>query len=238
MKLLSHARFLTIYSATLTTIFALTVLSGFANSRKRSFDEIYVHRINIVEPDGSIRMILSNTSSAPGLILKGKEYPHPNRKTAGILFFDEEGTESGGLIFGGKKDGDKVRRWGHLSFDQYDQDQVFSIDAGEENGKKRSGITISDRGDYPILDVIQSLSRMQTLPPDQQQAELKKFASTHPADAPRAYFGRAIDGSVGLRLKDANGRDRLRLRVDAGGSATIQLLDENGKVTTQIPAAQ
>src|SRR5581483_3708124 len=54
--------------------------------------------------------------------------------------------------------------------------------------------TISDRGDYPILDVIQSLSRMQTLPPDQQQAELKKFASTHPGDAPRAYFGRAIDG--------------------------------------------
>jgi len=144
----------------------------------------------------------------------------------------------GSAYHNGKKDADKVSRWGHLSFDQYDQDQVFSIDAGEENGKKRSGITISDRGDYPILDVIQSLSRMQTLPPDQQQAELKKFASTHPADAPRAYFGRAIDGSVGLRLKDANGRDRLRLRVDAGGSATIQLLDENGKVTTQIPAAQ
>src|SRR5581483_8205902 len=176
LKFVSDPRFLSIYSGALTAVFAFTVLSGFANSRKTTFDEIYVQRINVVEPDGSVRMILSNTSKAPGAILKGKEYPHPSRKTAGILFFDDEGTESGGLIFGGKKDAaNKVSRWGHLSFDQYDQDQVFSIDAGEENGRRTSGITISDRGDYPILEALEAMSRIQKLPVDQQRPEREKF---------------------------------------------------------------
>ncbi|HXN96291.1 MAG TPA: hypothetical protein VN879_17415, partial [Candidatus Acidoferrales bacterium] len=79
----------------------VTVLSGFAGrSKKASFDEISVRRINIVEPDGTTRMILSNKTDAPGLIIRRKEYPHPDRKSAGVIFFDDEGTENGGLIFG------------------------------------------------------------------------------------------------------------------------------------------
>jgi hypothetical protein len=226
MRFLSNPRFLVVYSGVVTLLFAATVLSGFARApRKASFDEITVSRINIVEPDGTLRMVLSNKANAPGLILKRKEYPHPDRKTAGIIFFNDEGTENGGLIFGGSKDKDgKVRSSGHLSFDQYDQDQVFTIDAGEQNGRRRSGVGIWDRGDYPIMEALDMVNRLQKLPASDREAELKKFRETHTGDAQRAYLGRAGDRSVGLRLMDPQGRDRVRLRVDAEGNAVLQFL--------------
>jgi hypothetical protein len=125
-KLFSSPRFLAIYSGVLTITFAVVVLAGFAESRqKQTFDEITVHRINVVEPDGTLRMTISNKAVFPGIVIKGKETPHPDRTTAGMLFFNDEGTENGGLIFGGSKDKDgKVTSYGHLSFDQYEQDQI------------------------------------------------------------------------------------------------------------------
>lgn len=237
MKFTSSPRFLTIYSGVLTAVFAGTILGGFASpARKSAFEEIDVQRINIVEPDGALRMVLSCKSRVPGLILKGKEYSREDRKTAGMLFFDDEGTENGGLIFGGRKDKDgKVESWGHLSFDQYDQDQVFSIDAGEEDGRRRSGIAFWDRGNYPITDALEALLRIQRLPQERQEAEWKKFAVAHPGDTQRAYLGRVEDHSVGLRLMDQEGHDRLRLKVNPDGSPVMQFLDASGKVTSQFP---
>jgi hypothetical protein len=63
-----------------------------------------VERINVVEPDGTLRLAISNQTKFPGPIYHGKEYPHPDRKTAGRLFFNDEGSENGGMIFGGAKD--------------------------------------------------------------------------------------------------------------------------------------
>ncbi|MFN7992467.1 MAG: hypothetical protein U0Q18_02640 [Bryobacteraceae bacterium] len=231
-------RFLTIYSGVVTAAFAVTVLSGFAARSKRvAFDEIDVHRINVVEPDGTLRMVVAAKSRFPGLIVKGKEYPHEDRKTAGMLFFDDEGTENGGLIFGGSKGKDgKVESWGHLSFDRYQQDQIFTIDAGEEEGRRRSGLGIWDRGDYPITDAIEASARIRRLPPAEQEGEWKKFMASHPGDAQRAYLGRAADRSVGLMLKDQQGRDRMVLRVGADGAPVLSLLDAEGKVVAQLPS--
>ena len=168
--------------------------------------------------------------------MKGKEYPHEKRKTAGILFFDDEGTENGGLIFGGMrgKDG-KVESWGHLSFDQYMQDQIFTVDAGEENGQRRSGIGIWDRGNYPLTDLIEASTRIEKLPQSQQESEWDKFFSTHSGDAQRAYLGREPDRTVALRLKDGQGHDRAILRVNSDGTPELRFLDGNGKVTSKFP---
>jgi len=230
--------FLTIYSGVLTVAFAATVLSGFASrARSARFDEISVRRINIVEPDGSLRMVLSGKGDSPGMIVRGKEYPREDRHTAGIIFFDDEGTEDGGLIFGGSKSKDgKVETWGHLSFDQYQQDQVFTIDAAEEDGRRRSGIGIFDRGSYPILEAYEASLRIGKLPAAEQEAEWKKFMATHPGDAQRAYFGRMRDRSVGLRLMDAEGRDRIRLQVQADGTPVLEFLDAAGHPTASWPA--
>jgi hypothetical protein len=86
MKFLSSQRFLVVYSGCLTVIFLVTVLCGFAKvEQRKTFDEITVHRINVVEPDGTIRMILTNKASAPGAYIKNKEFPHTSRQTAGLF---------------------------------------------------------------------------------------------------------------------------------------------------------
>jgi len=237
MNFLSSQRFLTVYSGVLTVVLAVTVFSGSTLTAKRpTFDEINVHRINLVEADGTLRMVLSNKAQFPGIIVKGKEYPHEERKTAGILFFDDEGTEDGGLIFGGMqaKNG-KVESWGHLSFDQYQQDQVFTVDAGEENGQRRSGIGIWDRGNYPLIDLIQASLRIEKLPQSQQEPEWDKFFATHSGDAQRAYLGREADRTVALRLKDEQGHDRAILSVSAEGNPSLQFLDVQGKVVSHVP---
>jgi hypothetical protein len=235
-------RFLVAYSGVLTIVFTVTLLSGFAReqsaSKKTSFDEIDVHRINIVESDGTLRMVISNKAHFPGIIIKGKETPHPNRRTAGVLFFNDEGTENGGLIFGGMKDKDgKVTSSGHLSFDQYMQDQVLSLDAGEENGKRQSGITIVDYPDYPITEIIDLLQRIKSLPEAEQKAQVEKFDAQHPKPKQRVRIGREGDLSTAIRLKDTAGRDRIVIMVKPDGSPVLQFLDEQGKIISQLPPA-
>lgn len=176
-------RFLVVYSGLLTLALAVIVLGGFTMHKQRAnFDELYVHRLNIVEPDGTLRMVISNQARLPGSFVKGKEYPHPERKAAGALFYDNEGTEAGGLIYGSflDKSGNPEEANVHLSFDQYMQDQVFAVDAGREHDKKFSLIRIGDVGDYSILETIQANERIQKLPEDQRDAEWARFAKRSP----------------------------------------------------------
>ncbi len=237
MKCASKERFLEIYGGVLTAVFAITVFCGFAETRKTSFDEIDVRRINIVEPDGTLRMVISDKAEFPGSFVKGKEIPRPDRQDTGMLFLNDEGTEMGGLTFGGLKDKNGViQNNGHLSFDQYMQDQVFSIDAGQEGDKHYSVINFTDRGDYSIMDAFDAKKRIDALPAEQRQAEWKKFSETHPGDANRIVLGRARDASAVLKMRDKQGRDRLVIQVSQDGSPVIQFFDEAGKVVSQLPA--
>jgi hypothetical protein len=238
-RFLSSRRFLAAYSGFLTLLLSAAVLTGFTQAQnKQSFDEITVRRINIVEPDGTIRLVLTNTANSPGIYIKNKEYPHPSgRKGAGLLFFDEEGTEDGGLSYGVDKDksGRITGSNGHLSFDQYLQDQIFTIDAGRDGDKKYSLLRMDDRGDYPITETLEALNRISKLPENQREPELKKFLQTHPGDHPRVVLGRTRDGSASLQLKDAEGRDRILLRVAPDGTPKLQFLDAAGKVISEFP---
>jgi hypothetical protein len=238
INILSGRRFLAIYSGIVTVTFAITLLCGFVPGRRsQNFDEITAHRINIVEPDGKIRLVLTNKSSAPGVYVKNKEYPHGSRQSAGLYFFDDEGTEDGGLIYGVKTDssGRVTGSYGHLSFDKYMQDQIFTIEAGREDHAEYSTLNMQDRGDYPIMDAIEANQRISKLPKEQQGAEWKKFMATHPGDHTRVVLGRVADGSAVLRLKDKEGHDRIVLRVAPDGSPKLQMLDAEGKVLSELP---
>lgn len=215
------------YAIVTTLLIIILVGSAFALDEQRTkFSEIDVQRINVVEPDGTLRMVISDKAQFPGIIINNKERPHPeNRSSAGMIFYNDEGTENGGLIFGGGKDKNgTVSSYGHLSFDRYLQDQVFTIDAEENGSRKRSGLSIVDDPDWPITDFL-------NVSPDEQ----KNFFKTHQPPQQRIYLGRAADDSASLTLKDKDGHARIVIKVNPDGSPVIQFLDSSGKVTSQLP---
>jgi hypothetical protein len=238
-KLINGRSFLAVYAGVLTVVFALTVLTGAMQNRKARFGEIDVERINVIEPDGTVRLVLSNKALFPGILFKGKEYPHPNRKTAGILFYNDEGTENGGLTFGGQKDKDgNVSAYGHLSFDQYNQDQVFTLDASEDGGYRKAGMAVWDRPDYSIEELMLLLERVGGLAEKEKKAELSKFFSERESAHLRLYLGKTDNGAVSLRLNDRQGRDRLVIEVAPDGTPAVRFLDEDGKETGRFPGKE
>jgi hypothetical protein len=239
LKYLPGQRFLAIYSGVLTVVLSITVWLGIAKLRNPKFETITARRINIIEPDGTVRLTISNRADFPDGWERGKEYPRPDRKdAAGILFMNEEGTEQGGLIWGAHQHPDgSVESHAHLSFDQYEANQIFALDAGREGNEKFSRITIADQGDYPVNEKREAFQRIMKLPQEQQEAAWNDFFAKHPAyDTQRLSFGRAPDGSVGLELKDTRGRSRILLSVQPGGEPTLKFLDASGKVMKEIPS--
>lgn len=237
MQALGGRTFLAFYSGGLTVALLFVLFAG-ASNPAQEFDEIDVQRINVVEPDGTIRLVLSNRARFPGLILGGAEYEHPNRSTAGMLFFNDEGTEQGGLVFGGETDenGD-VTAYGQLSFDQYEQDQVITLNATEGDGLRKAGISVWDRPDYSLEELIRVLERTRALPEADRQAAVDSFLADKERAHPRLYIGKSQNGSVSLRLNDPEGRERLILEVAADGSPALRVLDESGAEVTRFPAA-
>ncbi|HEX5954102.1 MAG TPA: hypothetical protein VFY94_13095, partial [Rhodanobacteraceae bacterium] len=80
-------RFLFVYAGAVTVVLALAALYGFS-AGSRTFDQITVHRINVVEPDGTLRMVISDHAELPGVIVHGKQKDPPARPQAGILFYN------------------------------------------------------------------------------------------------------------------------------------------------------
>jgi hypothetical protein len=213
------------------SMFLCVIAWGQAEAERNvtSFREIDVQRINVREPDGTLRMTISNSATAPGLIFKGKEHQFPNRQAAGILFFNDEGTENGGLLFGGAKKGQNVSSGGHLSFDQYEQDQVISLDQTEEHGRRHAGLTFFDRPSTPIpLELIDKVNT------PEGDAEFGKLAEAGAFGHPRLFIGKAEDRTSTVILRDGKGLARLKLTVTALGAASIDFMDESGKIVKHI----
>src|SRR5665213_1529313 len=200
-----------------------------AERKVTEFVEIDVQRINVREPDGTLRMTISSSATAPGLIFKGTEHPYPNRQAAGILFFNDEGTENGGLLFGGSKKGQNASSGGHLSFDQYEQDQVISLDQTEDHGRRRAGLTFFDRPSAAIpLDLIDKVNT------PEGSAEFESIQRAGGFGYARLFIGKSEDRASNVILRDAKGLARLKLTVTPSGAASIEFMDETGKIVRRI----
>ena len=240
-------RFLKGYAAISTIVIGVLLLAAFQSTatssvQKTRFDEIEVQRINIIEPNGTLRMVLSNAARSQGPMYKGKPflYTGAERPRTGIIFFNEEGTETGGLIYGGRQLGDTgYTGLGHLSFDQFNQDQVFVIQYVDRNGKRRMGIQVSDRHNVNIFDWAIMRDSLRRLPDSPAKAEaLRRLQEGDPNDprvAERVYVGRDTLKQAVVNLSDKWGKPRLRLVVDSLGAARIDFLDNTGRVTHRIP---
>lgn len=229
------------YSGILTlalAISAVTRANADTTPAKAIFDEIDVKRINIRENDGTIRMVMAGTDRAPGIIVKGKERPHSSGpRPAGIMFYNDEGTENGGLVFGGKTGPDgKVSAGGHLSFDQYEQDQVVQITQSEQGENRWAAMIVNDRPDTPLDFGL--MDRLANMPEGaERNALIEKLRANGGFGRERLFVGKTRRRDSVIELSDASGRPRIRLKVNPGGDASIDFLDEKGAVIRSVTPA-
>jgi hypothetical protein len=236
-------RFLVIYSGLLTVLFVVGAYFAFDHGgRTATFDRIRVHRIDIVEPDGTPRLILSNRAAYPGSLFHGAETARPDRRhSAGMLMMNDEGTEDGGFIWGGLSKDGKPMSFSHLSFDQYEQDQTLNLEASLQNGEHFSAIRLNDVPDAPLTpELVTEYERLLALPEGApKQQAMAAFAKKQPASHRRAALERLEDNSVALTLSDTEGRPRLRMKVANDGQPVVEFLDEAGKITRTVsPTSQ
>jgi len=200
--------FLFIYSliATVTLIAVLILFNKFPNSDKIKFDTVEAQQIKIVEPDGTLRMIISNSKKLPGVIVHGKEVEKVDRSQAGMLFFNDEASENGGLIFSGSKNskGEVVNSGVSLSFDRYGGKQEVNLIGVNDKDNRFAGLSINDS----------------------KQGEIKTPA--------RIWVGRNQDGSSEISLMDSTGKKRIEFKVLDNGQSSINFLDTNGKILNSL----
>lgn len=229
------------YAFVVTALLGTLSIAAFRQSaQKTRFTEIDVERINIVEPDGALRMVISNRPRSIGPIYKGKPFGYPGGGRPGIIFFNDEGTENGGLTFTGRRreDGTYSSSVG-MSFDQFNQDETLTLRYSDENGRKASAITIADRDTRDIYDLIMQRDSINKMTDSTaRNAALQRLFGPRdgvPLAATRVYLGRDRSKAAVLNLSDPNGKPRLRLRVDSLGVASLEFLDDQGAVTARLP---
>jgi hypothetical protein len=215
-------------------------IAGFrqAPASSRNLGEITVERINVVDANGTLRMVIANKDRMHPGVMDGVEIDRP-RPVAGILFFNDQGDEVGGLSFTGQEQDGRRRANAGLMFDQLKQDQTVGISYNEENGQRTAGLQVWDRAETRLSELIAQLNAANRI---QDPAERDKAVAAARAAAPRGprrvFVGKQPDRSAGVTLADAEGRPRLMLRVDADGRAAIELLDDKGAVTDRWPDAR
>jgi hypothetical protein len=238
-RLERRVRFLTIYAVAATLVCVVFVAAAFTfQTQKQKFGEIDVERINVVEKNGATRLVISNSERSPGPIERGKPFGYPGGSRPGLIFYNEEGTENGGLIFGGKKEnGKNPSAYGSLTFDQYDRDQTIALQYSEDDGKRRSGLAISDYStDVTNLQFDQNWKEWEKMPAGPAKDEARQKLRQQSGKL-RMYAGRYREGTSVVQLADGQGRTRLQMVVDLAGNAKIEFLDEKGTVTQRIPEA-
>jgi hypothetical protein len=233
-------RWLRAHAAISTPLLIVLALAAFRQEQNTRFTEIDVERINVVEPDGKLRMVISNRPRSIGPIYKGQPFGYPGGTRPGIIFFNDEGTENGGLTFQGSRGPDgKFTAGHHLSFDQFDQDQIVVLNYSDNNGQRRMGLAFSDRADVNIFDLVAERdSIMKLADGPTKTAALERLRGPRngvPLNAPRVYLGRDVSRTAVLRLSDPQGRPRLQLTVDSLGAPSLAFLDEHGTVMQRLP---
>jgi len=202
--------------------------------RPQNLGEITVERINVVDANGTLRLVIANKDRMHPGVMDGKVIDRP-RPVAGLLFFNDEGDEVGGLTITGQvRDGARRANAG-LMFDQLKQDQTIGLTYSEGNGQRTAGLQVWDRSDRPLSELIEQLNAANQIPdPAGREAAIKKARDSAPAGPRRVFVGKTADRAASVSLADANGKPRLTLTVDAAGSPRIEFLDENGKIVERI----
>ncbi len=196
-------------------------------SRIRHLD---VERLNIIDRNGTLRMTLFNAENFPDIVLGDKVHKRQiGSDAAGMLFYNSDGEECGGLVFG---NGEAA-----LLFDQYHQDQVIGLTYGQDiDGRNQYGLTLWDRPDLPLAQWMEEWSTITSMPAGEERSRKEAlFKNSDRWSHHRATIGKSADGDLGVQLMDSKGNTRLRMVVDSQDVPRLEFLDETGEVYYRLP---
>ena len=214
-------------------------------SGNRKFDEIDVERINIVEKDGTVKMIITNIERFPtsGDAVNGHETHGSRGQFPGILFFNDDGLECGGLIYRGAKTDNGHEAGMSFTYDQYDGDQVMQLITidNKTDGKRTvsSRLIFNDRAeDESMVNMVEALKELDELSHTNQQAyeeRLKEYLQQgFFKSTPRIILGKQRQND-GLFLYDDRGTPRAMFYVDKENNAKLDFLDDEGNIIASFP---
>ncbi|MDW3652437.1 MAG: hypothetical protein R8P61_35500 [Bacteroidia bacterium] len=238
----------TVHFLIATNLLSSLIIIGFTFytfSNKGHDPLIEAERINIVNEDGTVVMAISNKQRIAAPRVGGKAYPVEmieRQHFAGIIFFNEEGDEIGGLIYNSKEleDGRKFGA-GHLSFDRHRDNQVINLEHKENiHGLVKSGLSIYDReGDGSFkrnLDLMHEY-RYEDLSEARKKeivSEIREMRKAGKLGSERLFLG-SKNEIPQLSLKDKEGQERIKLFVDSLDVARILFFDEQGEIISEFP---
>jgi len=236
--------FLTIYVILLTLLVLYLLYRIFKTQKVSQFNTIRVQKIEIVQPDGKPAFTLFNSINMPPPIIEGKEYPANLRNGAGdangIVFYNNNGDEIGGFAFGsGKDEKGIVGQGAHLSFDAFQQDEVFHIDFSQDGKKKYLEINAFNQPDKSIKPVFEKLTEINSIQDstekDRKMNEFKKWSKKEYKGAFIPIFSiKNKNGNASIELNDKKGNLRIKLYIDEKGNPKLEFYDTIGKIIKSL----
>lgn len=234
-KLEREVRFLKIYAVLATLSGLVLIASAFTlQSRNQKFAEIDVERINIVEKDGQLRMVISNQERQHPGIVNEKIIQRKGPRPPGMIFFNHLGDEMGGLIFG---DNGGKGHFGSLTWDKVRNDQTIGFRHLEsDNGTYSTGLEMWQQPNLPA-DVVNAKYEAASKIADEakRKAAIQALIDNNEPATNRLFFGKYRDNSTVLLMSDIKGKPRIRMQVSPEGMAKLEFLDDAGKVIYRLP---
>lgn len=198
--------------------------------RKPPEGEINAKRINIVDDNGNVRLALFNGTNVPDAVLDGQVVKRSVDLSgmAGMTFYNEDGEECGGLIYGNKR--------AVLAFGQYRQDEILGLSYHERDGKRQYGLYLEERSNIPLTEVFSKVMPVMKMDdgPEKKEA-LEKLRGQGYFGVPRLSVERRYEGEVSVELADSKGQPRLRMKVDTDDNPIIEFLNSRGEVVYKLP---
>ena len=241
-KIKKELRFLKAYALIATLLFGCFFFTAARQTVQRTkFEVIDVERINIVEKDGKLRLVVANRDRSPGPIIGGKYMKTREGQRPGMIFFNDKGDECGGMTWGSEEKEGNISAGAGLMFDQYNQDQTVGITYSQYNDKRTAGLRIWDRPMIPLADIVDQLSQIESMDDGPEKtAALKKFTEMMTAKGlagvARIFVGRGEKDEAVVSISDTKGRPRILMSVDEKDVPSLQFLNGEGKVVYRLPA--
>ena len=225
---------LKIYAVFMTVTCSILFVVLFKIVGSKKFDEINVERINIVEADGKLRLVISNKARQHPGVMDGISYEErKGQRPPGMMFFGENGNEVGGLVFDGNEG---KGQGGSLTFDKFRGDQTVQFIHDEEaDGRYFAGLKISDQN-MPLNDLLKKdkeISKIKSK--EQQKAAWRQLREEGLLMTERLRIGKDQQKSSIIKMRDAKGNVRIEVKVEAEGNPKINFLDKDEKIVYSLP---